>query len=133
MSLTPARPSPPHGAIISNGNLYCPQAPRALPDLEPLARDATREDTAAHDTRTTELARYKLGRLTADDPLPLFTERASSGMLLTHLSLGRAGGSVIRYERMRGLGYRATLIGGYPPLRRAMRNRVRPHLIQLVR
>ena len=39
-----------HGAIISNGNLYCPQAPRALLQLGPLARDATREQAAAHDT-----------------------------------------------------------------------------------
>jgi hypothetical protein len=56
-----------HGAVISNGNLYCPCAPRALLDLGPLARDATREQVASHDTRTAELARYKLGRITADD------------------------------------------------------------------
>ena len=31
-----------HGAIISNGNLYCPATPRALLELGPLARDATR-------------------------------------------------------------------------------------------
>ena len=41
-----------HGAIITNGNLYCP---------------ATPDDTAAHDQQTAELARHKLGRLTADD------------------------------------------------------------------
>ena len=57
-----------HGAIISNGNLYCPDAPRQLLELGPLARDATREQAAAHDTRTAELARYKLGRITSDDP-----------------------------------------------------------------
>jgi hypothetical protein len=56
-----------HGAIISNGNLYCPQAPRTLLDLGPLARDATREQAASHDTRTAELARYKLGKITAED------------------------------------------------------------------
>ena len=55
------------GAIISNGNLYCPKTPRALLELGPLARGATPEDAAAHDTRTAELARYKLGRLTRDD------------------------------------------------------------------
>jgi hypothetical protein len=55
------------GAIISNGNLYCPQAPRALLELGPLARTATKEQTADHDRKTAELARYKLGRLTADD------------------------------------------------------------------
>jgi hypothetical protein len=55
------------GAIISNGNLYCPQAPRPLLELGPLARTATREQAADHDRKTAELARYKLGRLTADD------------------------------------------------------------------
>ena len=55
------------GAIISNGNLYCPCTPRSLPELGPLARDASRDDIVAHDTKTAELARYKLGRLTADD------------------------------------------------------------------
>ena len=55
------------GAIISNGSLYCPATPRALPGLGPLARDAAPEQTAAHDARTAELARYKPGRITADD------------------------------------------------------------------
>jgi hypothetical protein len=55
------------GAIISNGNLYCPMTPRPLLELGPLARDAGPEDIAAHDARTAETARYKLGRLTADD------------------------------------------------------------------
>jgi hypothetical protein len=56
-----------HGAVISNGNLYCPQAPRPLLELGPLARTATREQAADHDRKTAELARYKLGRLTSDD------------------------------------------------------------------
>ena len=55
------------GAVISNGNLYCPQTPRALLDLGPLARTATTDQVADHDRKTAELARYKLGRLTADD------------------------------------------------------------------
>jgi hypothetical protein len=55
------------GAIISNGNLYCPQTPRPLLDLGPLARTAAKEQAAGHDRKTSELARYKLGRLTADD------------------------------------------------------------------
>jgi hypothetical protein len=55
------------GAIISNGNLYCPGTPRPLLELGPLARDATKEQAEAHDSKTAELARYKLGRLTADD------------------------------------------------------------------
>ena len=56
-----------HGAIISNGNLYCPQTPRALLELGPLPRDATKEQATAHDGRTAELARYKLGKITAGD------------------------------------------------------------------
>jgi hypothetical protein len=56
-----------HGAIIANGNLYCPATPRPLPELGPLARDATPEQASAHDTQTAELARYKLGKITSDD------------------------------------------------------------------
>jgi hypothetical protein len=56
-----------HGAIISNGNLYCPVTPRSLLELGPLARDATPEQAAAHDAKTAELARSKLGRITRDD------------------------------------------------------------------
>ena len=56
-----------HGAIIANGNLYCPQTPRSLLELRPLAAGATPEQTAVHDTQAAELAKHKLGRLTADD------------------------------------------------------------------
>jgi len=56
-----------HGAIIANGNLYCPATPRTLLELGPLARDATPEQAAAHDAKTAETARYKLGRITRDD------------------------------------------------------------------
>ena len=35
------------GAIISNGNLYCPCTPRTLLELGPLARAATKEQAAA--------------------------------------------------------------------------------------
>jgi len=56
-----------HGAIIANGNLYCPATPRTLLELGPLARDATPDQTAAHDQQTAETARYKLGRITTDD------------------------------------------------------------------
>jgi hypothetical protein len=56
------------GAIIANGNLYCPGTPRPLTELGPLARTATKAQAADHDRKTAELARYKLGRLTADDP-----------------------------------------------------------------
>jgi len=56
-----------HGAIIANGNLYCPATPRALLGLGPLARDASPGDITAHDHKTAETARYKLGRITRDD------------------------------------------------------------------
>ena len=55
------------GAIIANGNLYCPQTPRALLELGPLARTATKQQAADWARKTTELARYKLGRITAGD------------------------------------------------------------------
>jgi hypothetical protein len=55
------------GAIIANGNLYCPQTPRPLLELGPLARTASREQAADWERKTAELARYKLGRLTSDD------------------------------------------------------------------
>jgi hypothetical protein len=55
------------GATISNGNLYCPCTPRPLLELGPLARTATKQQAADWERTTSELARYKLGRLTADD------------------------------------------------------------------
>jgi hypothetical protein len=55
------------GAVIANGNLYCPATPRTLLELGPLARAATPEQATAHDTTAAEAARYKLGRLTSDD------------------------------------------------------------------
>ena len=56
-----------HGAIIANGNLYCPDTPRALLELGPLARDAAPGQASAHDQQSAELARHKLGRITSDD------------------------------------------------------------------
>jgi hypothetical protein len=56
-----------HGAIIANGNLYCPQTPKPLPDLVPLPPGATAGEVAAHDQKTAELARYKLGLHAAAD------------------------------------------------------------------
>jgi hypothetical protein len=56
-----------HGAIIANGNLYCPKTPRTLLELGPLPPGAAAEQTSDHDRQTAELARYKLGRITRDD------------------------------------------------------------------
>lgn len=55
------------GAIACNGNLYCPQTPKALLQLSPMSKDASEEKSAAHDRMTGELARYKLGAITSDD------------------------------------------------------------------
>ena len=55
------------GAIIANGNLYCPATPKPLLELGPLAPAATAEETAAHDQQTAELARHKPGPISADD------------------------------------------------------------------
>jgi hypothetical protein len=55
------------GAVIANGNLYCPQTPRSLLELGPLAPGAGRDQAAAHDAKTAEAARYKLGRHADDD------------------------------------------------------------------
>jgi hypothetical protein len=56
-----------HGAIITNGNLYCPATPPALLQLGPLPPGAPAGDTATHDQQTAELARHKLSRHTSDD------------------------------------------------------------------
>jgi hypothetical protein len=55
------------GAIICNGNLYCPATPKTLLELIPLPPAAEPPDIAAHDQQTAELARYKLGLHAADD------------------------------------------------------------------
>ncbi len=55
------------GAVIANGNLWCPATPPALLAPGPLPPHARREETAAHDAKTAELAHYKLGRVSSDD------------------------------------------------------------------
>jgi hypothetical protein len=56
-----------HGAIIANGNLYCPATPKPLLQLGPLPRDTTPEQVTAHDAQAAGLSRHKLGRISADD------------------------------------------------------------------
>jgi hypothetical protein len=55
------------GALLCNGQLYCPATPAGLLQLGPASPAATAAELADHDRRTAELARYKLGRLSADD------------------------------------------------------------------
>ena len=56
-----------HGATIANGNLYCPATPAPLLELGPLAPAATPDEITAHDTRAAELAKHKLGPISAND------------------------------------------------------------------
>jgi hypothetical protein len=56
-----------HGAIIANGNLYCPATPAPLLQLGPLPPGAPPGQAAVHDQQAGELARHKLGRITSDD------------------------------------------------------------------
>ncbi|MGE5131458.1 MAG: hypothetical protein ACM32E_00945, partial [Gemmatimonadota bacterium] len=56
-----------HGAIIANGNLYCPRTPRTLLQIGPLPPGAAPDAVAGHNQQAAELARHKLGRHTADD------------------------------------------------------------------
>jgi hypothetical protein len=65
-----------HGAIIANGNLYCPAAPRTLPELGPLARDATPDQAAAHDQQTAETAPWRTANSAAS---PATTLTATTG------------------------------------------------------
>jgi hypothetical protein len=55
------------GAVLANGNCYCPKTPTALFALGPLPRGADEGEIAAHDTASTELARYKFAPISADD------------------------------------------------------------------
>jgi hypothetical protein len=56
-----------HGAICSNGALYCPATPQTLLKLGPLPRAASAEQTAIHDQQCAELTRYKLSPITRPD------------------------------------------------------------------
>jgi hypothetical protein len=55
------------GAILCNGNLYCPATPKALFELCPPAPATTEQELQIHDQKTEELSRYKLGALSAHD------------------------------------------------------------------
>src|SRR6266700_2587610 len=63
-----------HGAIIANGNLYCPATPKPLLQLGPLAPAATPDETAAHDQQTAELGHLRCQDF---DTCPEFSSRRS--------------------------------------------------------
>jgi hypothetical protein len=48
-----------HGAIIANGNLYCPATPQPLLELAPLPPGTAPDNVAGHDQQAAELARHK--------------------------------------------------------------------------
>ncbi len=56
------------GAVIGNGNLYCPTTPRTLLELGPLAPTATKEQAADHDCKTAELASWRTASSAASPP-----------------------------------------------------------------
>jgi hypothetical protein len=55
------------GAVVCNGNIYCPATPKPLLKLIPLPPGASGTDIAAHDQQTAELARHKLGVHAGED------------------------------------------------------------------
>jgi len=55
------------GAVVWNGELYCPATPPAFFGLGPLPRGATCEERDAHDRAFHELSSYRLSRISADD------------------------------------------------------------------
>ena len=64
------------GAIIANGNLYCPATPRLLLEPGPLARDATPDQAAAHDRQTAETAPWRTASSAGSPPM---TPTATTG------------------------------------------------------
>jgi hypothetical protein len=55
------------GAIVANGSLLCPATPAALLSLGPLGRGATAQQGEDHDRQAAELARFRLGPVSAED------------------------------------------------------------------
>jgi hypothetical protein len=65
------------GAIISNGNLYCPGTPKTLLQLGPLARDVTPEQVTAHDLQTAETASWRTASSAGSPPVTRTATTAS--------------------------------------------------------
>jgi hypothetical protein len=55
------------GAVICNGQLYCPRTPAELLNLGPLGRGAPPKQAADHDKKCEEPGRYKFSAGTALD------------------------------------------------------------------
>ena len=80
-----------HGAIIANGNLYCPCTPRTLTELGPLARTATKEQAADHDRKTAELAPWRTASSVASPPTTKTATTASPAPPSRARSAARCG------------------------------------------
>ena len=68
------------GAVIANGNLYCPRTPRTLLELGPLARTAAKEQAADHDRKTSELAYWRTASSAASPPMTPTATTASPAL-----------------------------------------------------
>lgn len=55
------------GALVANGNLYCPATPAGLVGMAPLGRGASPEEIDAFDRRCEEAGAYKLGPISSAD------------------------------------------------------------------
>ncbi len=80
-----------HGAVISNGNLYCPCTPRPLLQLGPLARTATSQQTADWERQTAELAPWRTASSAASPPTTPTATTASSAPPPQARSAARCG------------------------------------------
>jgi hypothetical protein len=70
MDLHPADRGPKgsfEGAVIANGQLYCPATPPKLLELSSLRRGASKDETERQDEMGNELARYKLSAICSPD------------------------------------------------------------------
>jgi hypothetical protein len=80
-----------HGAIIANGNLYCPRTPRSLLELGPLARTATSQQAADWECQTAELAYWRTASPAASPPTTPTATTASSARPPWARSAARCG------------------------------------------
>jgi hypothetical protein len=79
------------GAIIANGNLYCPRTPRPLLEPGPLARTAAEEQAADHDRKTSELAVWRTASSAASPPTTRTATTGCSGRPPWARSAARCG------------------------------------------
>ncbi len=79
------------GAIIANGNLYCPKTPRSLPELGPLAPGAAKEQAADWERKTGELAVWRTASSAASPATTPTATTASSALPSWARSAARCG------------------------------------------